>query len=82
VISLSTDGHRLHGVITCGGTLHATETDDTVTITLHVGAMGPGTMLCARVDVSVRLAQPLGQRTVVDAVSGRVIQVLSAAGHG
>ncbi|WP_151081958.1 hypothetical protein [Nocardioides cynanchi] len=75
-IQLSADGRRLHGVINCGGTLHAAETADTVTLTLHVGAMGPGTMSCARVDVGVRLATPLGQRTVVDAVTGHTVKVL------
>ncbi|MDX6358171.1 MAG: hypothetical protein QOH37_1225 [Nocardioidaceae bacterium] len=74
-IQLSADGRRLHGIINCGGTLHAAETADEVTITLHVAAMGPGTMSCARVDVWVRLATPLGQRTVVDAVSGRPVRV-------
>jgi hypothetical protein len=74
-IDVSADGRRLHGVINCGGTLRAKETADTVTLTLHVGKMGPGTMSCARVDVGVRLASPLGQRTVVDAVSGKTIMV-------
>lgn len=76
-IIVSADGRRLHGVINCGGTLKATETADTVTLTLHVGAMGPGTMSCARVDVGVRLATPLDGRTVVDAVSGKSLRVLS-----
>jgi hypothetical protein len=72
----SPDGRRLHGVVGCGGTLHATESADTVTITLHVDAMGPGMMTCALVDVGVRLAHPLGSRTVVDAVSGHDVKVL------
>jgi hypothetical protein len=75
-IRASADGRRLHGVINCGGTLRATETADTVTLTLHVGAMGPGTMSCARVDVGVHLASPLGQRTVVDGVSGSTLRVV------
>jgi hypothetical protein len=66
----------LHGVVGCGGSLHATENADTVTITLHVEAMGPGIMSCAMVDVGVRLAHPLGSRTVVDAVSGHDVKVL------
>ena len=74
-IQVSTDGRRLHGVINCGGSLRAVETADTVTLTLHVGAMSAGSMSCARVDVGVRLASPLGQRTVVDAVSGQRIRV-------
>jgi hypothetical protein len=81
-IHVSADDRRLHGVIGCGGTLHATETSDKVTITLHVGALGPGMMSCAMVDVGVRLAQPLGHRTVVDGVSGHVVRVASAARHG
>lgn len=75
-IRLSPDGQRLHGVVGCGGTLRATETTATVTITLHVGAMGPGMMSCAMIDVGVRLAQPLGSRTVVDGVSGHHVRVL------
>src|SRR4051794_22585479 len=54
-IAVSVDGRRLHGIVLCGGTLHATETRDRVTIALHVGAVGPGTMSCARVDVGVAL---------------------------
>lgn len=77
-IHVSADGRRLHGVVGCGGTLHATETADTVTLTLHVGAMGPGTMSCAMVDVGVHLAAPLGQRTVVDGVSGAPLRVVGA----
>jgi hypothetical protein len=75
-IHVSPDGQRLHGVVGCGGTLRAIETADTVTITLHVGAMGPGMMSCAMVDVGVRLARPLGSRSVVDGVSGHDVTVL------
>jgi hypothetical protein len=74
-IQLSDGGRRLHGIVNCGGTLHAVETSDTVTLTLHVSALRPGMMSCARVDVGVTLAQPLGARKVVDAVSGQPIQV-------
>jgi hypothetical protein len=79
---VSADGLRLHGVIGCGGTLNATETADQVTITLHVDAMGPGTMSCAMVDVGVQLTTPLGQRAVVDGVTGHVVHVASVAQHG
>jgi hypothetical protein len=79
---MSPDGRRLHGVVLCGGTLRATESADRVTITLHVGAMGPGMMSCAMVDVSVRLATPLGDRTVVDGVTGQVVHVASVVRHG
>jgi hypothetical protein len=81
-IHVSPDGRRLHGVVGCGGTLHATETADRVTITLHVGAMGPGMMSCAMVDVGVRLATPLGQRTVIDGVTGHVVHVAPVVRHG
>jgi hypothetical protein len=74
------DGRRLHQEIICGGVLHATETADQVTIRLHLDAMGPGTMSCARVDVGVRLETPLGDRTVVDAVSGRTVRVIPGSG--
>lgn len=73
---MSTDGRRLHGIVLCGGVLHATETSDRVTLRLHVGAMGPGAMSCARVDVGVQLHTPLGSRTVVDGVSGNAIRVM------
>ncbi len=76
LIRISADGRRLHGVVNCGGTLRATETADTVTLTLHVGKMGPGTMSCARVDVGVRLASPLNGRTVVDRVTGHRLRVV------
>jgi hypothetical protein len=79
-ILLSSDGRRLHARVNCGGVLHATQTDTTVTLRLHVGAMGPGSMSCAVPDIGVRLAAPLGDRTVVDAVGGGVVQVVRAAG--
>ena len=75
-IYLTRGGLRLHQVIICGGTLSATETAARVSIRLHLGAMGPGTMSCARLDVGVRLASPLGDRSVVDAVSGHVVPVV------
>ncbi len=75
-IYVTPDGRRLHQVINCGGTLHATETASRVMIRLHVGAMGAGSMSCARVDVGVRLATPLGDRTVVDSVGGHVVRVV------
>lgn len=74
-IGVSADDRHLGGIVLCGGTLHATETDDRVTIRLHVGAVGPGAMACARVPVRVALDAPLGHRVVVDAVSGRTIRV-------
>lgn len=77
-IHVSADGQRLHGAVGCGGTLRATESTDTVTITLHVGKMGPGTMSCALVDVGVHLKSPLGQRTVVDGVSGKSVRVVGS----
>jgi hypothetical protein len=81
-IQLSADGRRLRGVIDCGGTLHATEAGDTVTLTLHVGAMGPGTMSCVRARVGVRLARPLGSRSLVDGVSGKPIRVVTTPSAG
>jgi hypothetical protein len=77
-IHVSSDGRRLTGIVSCGGTLTETETTDRVTIRLHVGAMGPGTMSCARVRVGVGLSAPLGDRTVVDAVSSRTVHVIHA----
>jgi hypothetical protein len=74
-IGVSADGRHLGGIVLCGGTLHATETDGRVTIRLHVGALGPGAMACARVPVRVALDAPLGHRVVVDAASGRTIRV-------
>lgn len=73
---LSTDELRLHGGVGCGGTLRADETADTVTITLHVAALGPGMRSCALVDVGVRLHAPLGGRTVVDGVTGHEVRVI------
>jgi hypothetical protein len=74
-ITLSADGTRLHGRVLCGGTLHATEQGDTVTIRLHVGAMRPGMMSCASVDVGTRLPTPLTHPEVVDATDGHRIPV-------
>ncbi len=83
-ILLSAGGRRLHARVSCGGVLHATETPTTVTLRLHVGAMGPGSMSCAVPDIGVRLATPLGDRPVVDAVSGQTLRVVgrqTAAGR-
>jgi hypothetical protein len=78
-IMVSPGGRLLHGVINCGGTLHVvSQTADRVVVRLHVGAMGPGAMSCARVDVGTRLAQPLGRRSVYDAVTGRRLPVVVA----
>ncbi|HET9840523.1 MAG TPA: hypothetical protein VFQ01_00815 [Nocardioides sp.] len=75
-IYLTRDGLRLHQVIICGGTLHASETADRVYLRLHLGAIGAGAMSCAKADVGVRLESPLGDRTVVDSVGGRVVRVV------
>jgi hypothetical protein len=75
-IYLTRDGLRLHQVIVCGGTLHASETADHVYLRLHLGAIGAGEMSCARADVGVRLASPLGDRTVLDSIGGHVIRVV------
>lgn len=75
-IHLTSDGLRLHARVGCGGVLHESETADTVRIRLHVGKMPPGSMSCALLDVGVRLAAPLGNRTVVDAVTGSVVRVV------
>lgn len=74
-MSLSSDGLMLTGVVLCGGTFHATESSDRVTLRLHVAAIGAGAMLCARTEVSVRMDEPLGNRPVYDAVSGDRIRV-------
>jgi hypothetical protein len=65
----------LGGPVLCGGTLHAIESADRVTLRLHLRRIGPGAMTCARVEVSVRLAEPLGSRPVYDAVTGDRIPV-------
>jgi hypothetical protein len=75
-IDLTRNGHTLHGVIECGGTLHATETDTRVLIRLHVGAVGPGAMSCALVDVRVHLAEPLGSRVVYDTIGHHTVSVV------
>jgi hypothetical protein len=74
-IALSPDGRTLGGIVLCGGTLHAAESAERVEIRLHVGAVGAGGMACARVPVTVQLAEPLGGRPVYDAVSGHRIPV-------
>jgi hypothetical protein len=79
-ISVAPDGYTLSGPVLCGGTLHATESKDRVTLRLHVGAIGPGAMTCARVEVSVRLLEPLGARPVYDALTGARIPVGTARG--
>ncbi|MGZ4489578.1 MAG: hypothetical protein ACXVEU_01870 [Nocardioidaceae bacterium] len=76
---ISPNGHLLHGIINCGGTLHVvSQTADRVVVRLHVGAMGPGSMSCARVDVVTHLATPLDRRPVFDAVEHRRLPVVVA----
>jgi hypothetical protein len=78
-IMVSPNGRELHGIINCGGTLRVVgQTTDRVTIRLHVGAMGPGSMSCARVEIGSRLSAPLGHRQVYDGVSGQRLDVLVA----
>ncbi|MFZ2014029.1 MAG: hypothetical protein WAV00_09435 [Nocardioides sp.] len=80
-IELAAHGNRLQGIVLCGGTLRANETDARVTITLHVPALRGGAATCARVLVRVSLATPLGTRAVVDGVSGRTVRVVHGP-HG
>jgi hypothetical protein len=79
-MTVTPDGRTLTGVVLCGGTFHATESRDRVMLRLHVGAIGPGAMLCARVDVRVTLARPLGGRRVYDAVSGDLVRIRRMSG--
>jgi hypothetical protein len=79
-MTLTSDGLMLTGVVLCGGTFHATESGDRVTLRLHVPAIGAGAMLCARVEVSVRLQEPLGRRPVYDEVSGGLVRVSRRSG--
>jgi hypothetical protein len=82
LIYSSHGGRVLEGVILCGGTLHAIETRGRVTIRLHAGAVGPGAMSCARVEVGIRLAAPVGHRQVLDAVTGRPVRVVGGRPPG
>jgi hypothetical protein len=75
-IRLSSDGQRLYGEVPCGGILTAVESAGRVTIRLDLRAVRPGGLTCALADVGVTLPDPLGSRSVVDAVSGRTIRVV------
>jgi len=77
-IIVSPDGRTLHGIVPCGGTLEIiSQTADRVEVRLRVGALGPGVMTCARVDVAVQLDGPLDGRPVYDAVTGQTLTVVS-----
>lgn len=75
---VSPDGRTLHGIVLCGGTLEiVSQTADRVELRLHVGALAPGVMACARVDVGVQLDAPLDGRPVYDTVTGHTLTVVS-----
>ena len=72
---LDEHGHRLHAIFLCGGRLNAVTTTAKVTITYVASRVPAGAMQCARVDLAVHLATPLGHRVVVDGVTGQRIAI-------
>jgi hypothetical protein len=65
----------------CGGWLRASETATSVRVTYVAGAVGPGAMSCALVRLTARLAQPLGNREVLDTTSGDRLMVTHCKSH-
>jgi hypothetical protein len=67
--------HVLHARFMCGGKLQAAETSTEVRLTWVASRVGSGAMSCAMVDLAAQLPSALGNRSVVDAVSGRTLVV-------
>jgi hypothetical protein len=65
----------IYGNFQCGGRLQATESKHQVTITYVASRVRPGAMMCAKVNLSVKLAKPLDGRRVIDGVTGRRLPV-------
>ena len=65
----------IYGNFQCGGHLHATESKHQVTITYFASRVRPGAMMCARVNLSVKLVKPLDGRRVIDGVTGKHLAV-------
>ena len=65
----------IFGDFRCGGQLRAAESTHRVVITYLASRVSPGAMMCAKVNLSVKLAKPLDGRHVFDAVTGKRLQV-------
>jgi hypothetical protein len=65
----------IYGNFQCGGHLQATESKHQVTITYFASRVRPGVMMCAKVNLSVKLAMPLNGRRVIDRVTGQRLPV-------
>jgi hypothetical protein len=65
----------IYGDFQCGGQLRATESTQLVTITYVASRVRTGAMTCAKVNLSVRLAEPLDGRRVIDGVTGERLPV-------
>jgi hypothetical protein len=64
------------GVFNCGGQLTARETPTQVVLRYVAPDIAPGAASCASVPLIVRLAAPLGRRTVVDAATHQPLDLL------
>ncbi len=75
---LDSGGRRLHLYAGCGGSLQAMETAARVSLsyTTYRPPAGVG-IACAMVDVQANLTRPLGDRQLLDGVSGHRISVLA-----
>ncbi|HKC28441.1 MAG TPA: hypothetical protein VKB75_10560 [Jatrophihabitans sp.] len=74
-LTLGAGGTRLQGRFLCGGRLRATETATRVTVTYMASKVRPGGLMCAQVPLTARLNTPLGNRAVVDGVTGKPLAV-------
>ena len=74
-VAVDSSGTHLSGYFLCGGTLAARESDQQVDLTYTGSAVRAGGMACARVQLKVVLARPLGSRTVIDTATGKQVTV-------
>jgi hypothetical protein len=74
-LAVDSSGTHLSGYFLCGGTLAARESSQQVDVTYKGSAVRAGGMACARVQLTVALAQPLGSRSVIDTATGKHVTV-------
>lgn len=74
-LAVENSGRRLVGVFLCGGRLSGRETANAVYVTYIGSAVRTGGMSCARLKLSVTLAEPLDTRHVIDTTTRHTVRI-------
>lgn len=81
-LGVDATGTVISGRFQCGGALEASETSSRVLLTYIASAVGFGGMACMLVPLSVQLTSPLGDRAVIDGVTGEHLDVATSTASG